>query len=396
MKRIFPIILCIAAFVLFPRIHRFWYNRRPAEVVFSDAANSIGVIEDWMRTRVDTELAPHTAPPDLDAIMALDLPLIRVTISNNKLSCAPDLSGDVRFDAIYNGLSSLLKLTTIADCEFALCLGDTVEWNSKEIAPPIFVFGRETSEQGLILFPDFSCFSDRCGQYAWITHVAPEVRAANDKIPWEMKRNISIWRGAATGLGDHPFTSPRCNLVSLSKQHPKQIDAGFTHFAQAPTSIRKQLGSKNFLSPADQIAYKYLICLDGNTTTYPGMHWRLLSNSLVFKHDSVNIQWYYDALIPYTHYIPIANDCSNLKTQLDWAEQHDQIARQIARNATEFAENNLSLPAIFAYTAHLLNTYAQKLQKPPGSEGSRDNLGPKRESIPIDTPNPNKIIQVKR
>jgi hypothetical protein len=42
--------------------------------------------------------------------------------------------------------------------------------------------------------------------------------------------------------------------------------------------------------------YKYLISLDGNGAPWLRVPWILLSNSVLIKQDSENIQWFYPGL----------------------------------------------------------------------------------------------------
>jgi len=56
------------------------------------------------------------------------------------------------------------------------------------------------------------------------------------------------------------------------------------------------------------VKYKYLLDIDGNTCTWPHCYELLLSNSVMFKQESKDIQWFYRGILPYEHYVPISND----------------------------------------------------------------------------------------
>ena len=122
------------------------------------------------------------------------------------------------------------------------------------------------------------------------------------------------------------------------------VDAGFTGYPQLNPEFVNYISTidrfalKKTVSPADSIAYKYLIDIDGNSCSYSRMAWILYSNSVLFKHQSSNIQWYYDRLKPYVHYIPIAEDFSNLAQQFAWAEANQDKVQQIIRNANVLAK----------------------------------------------------------
>ena len=68
-------------------------------------------------------------------------------------------------------------------------------------------------------------------------------------------------------------------------------------------------------------------------------------------------QWFYDALKPYEHYIPIEKDVSDLIAKIEWARSHDAECIQISRNARRFVEKNLMIEDIYLYFFSLLKEY---------------------------------------
>lgn len=173
-----------------------------------------------------------------------------------------------------------------------------------------------------------------------------------------------MWRGTTTGgqyRMDNYLSFPRSRLVALSKQHPEYLDARFNAHCLTP-DLGDRLQSQGYmgasLSAADQLHYKYQILIDGNSCAYSRAYWQLFSNSLILKVESDNIQWYYDALSPYKHYVPVKSDLSNLIEQIEWARSHDREARQIIQNANAFAENNLQKAQIDDYLTEALLAYA--------------------------------------
>jgi hypothetical protein len=49
--------------------------------------------------------------------------------------------------------------------------------------------------------------------------------------------------------------------------------------------------------------------------------------------------------------------------KIQWAQTHDQEAKQIADNATAFIKKELSPEDVFVYMTHLLQEYAKYLHK---------------------------------
>lgn len=199
-----------------------------------------------------------------------------------------------------------------------------------------------------------------------------EIFAANQNISWDEKEPKALWRGGLSDTGEpndgrltaNYATTPRFALSQIAVHHPDAIDAGLAKLdSKELESIAKGLGIwRENLSKTKHLECKYLPILDGHMCTYPGYQWRLLSNSVCFKQESDQVQWFYSALKPYVHYIPVKNDMSNLLEKILWAREHDIEARAIAERATEFVLNNLLLEDLYFYLHLTLSEYA-KLQE---------------------------------
>ena len=189
----------------------------------------------------------------------------------------------------------------------------------------------------------------------------------HDLFPWHEKEEKAFWRGATTGgalqLNDYQEL-PRIKLVYLSSEHPQLIDAKLTVLGQIADPKIFELLSPfvgKSVSLVDHLKYKYQVLIDGNTCAYSRAYWQLFSDCLMFKQTSPNIQWYYKALFPYVHYVPIENNLSDLKEKIEWAQSHDKEAQAIVASANDFAQNNLNKDAIDLYFQLFLQEYA-KLQ----------------------------------
>ncbi len=55
-----------------------------------------------------------------------------------------------------------------------------------------------------------------------------------------------------------------------------------------------------------------------------------LCNSLVFHVGSDWLEFFYDELLPWVHYIPVKPDLSDARELLEFAIENDQIAKEIA------------------------------------------------------------------
>ncbi|MBU6383829.1 MAG: hypothetical protein KGQ49_00295 [Verrucomicrobia bacterium] len=293
-----------------------------------------------------------------------DFNLVRFTIKEGHITVAHDEKNlsSRHFRELLGCISKLNQHVRLPDVDFVVSLEDGFEGNPG--IGPAFVFAKRADVASLILIPDIKALVG----YSKLREMIPE---ANDKHPWETKIAKSFWRGSTTGgystLADWDRLA-RAQLVLLSLAHPEAVDARFHHVAQCDPEVPLLMKAKGMVSKSvsrpDHLKYKYLVDVDGNSCSYERYFWLLLSNSVVLKQVTPNIQWYYRALEPYKHYIPVKEDLSDLLEQIEWAKNHDMEAKLIAEESTQFAQNNLGPEDTALYLYLLLQEYAKK-----GEEG---------------------------
>ncbi len=233
----------------------------------------------------------------------------------------------------------LVKNGYVADTDFLMGLGDNfISAIKPEV--PIFVFAKdldEPLERDQVLVPDWM-------NMLQMPTLQPRIRAANKLYPWAVKDPLLFWRG-----GDASSTDFRKKLVGISKQSPDRIDAKF---------VDKQ--TVKFVKQEDHLKYKYLISIDGARATWTRFVWHLQSNSLTFKHQSRQVQWFYKAIEPYIHYIPVKDE-KGLSDALAWVEKNQDLVQSMAQQSTDFVENHLTLEDMVHYYIVLLQEYAKKI-----------------------------------
>lgn len=188
------------------------------------------------------------------------------------------------------------------------------------------------------------------------------------KYPWHKKFSKIFFRGSATGVGSENNDIngfPRVRFMHYAEDLPI-ADVGFTAYTgQLNLNFRNKLAGlyplRDKVSPAKAQAYKYLIDIDGNTCGYSRMAWILYSNSVLLKHQSSQVQWYYGKLKPYVHYLPINEDFSNLETQYAFLEANPLLAKQIANNSYKLALKVFSPSQIQASLAEAFTKYQELL-----------------------------------
>ena len=163
------------------------------------------------------------------------------------------------------------------------------------------------------------------------------------------------------------FNNQRARIVELSYFYPHLIDASFSHFSHEIDQVlpdvkdwMQAMGKSLDPRPVrTYFRYKYLLDIDGNSCTYSWFRWILFSNSTPLKVLSNNIQWYYGALVPFEHYIPIKEDFSDLVEMINFLKEHDDDAKAVAQNGQKIAREIFSQEKVDEYTVKLLRAYAK-------------------------------------
>lgn len=187
---------------------------------------------------------------------------------------------------------------------------------------------------------------------------------------WSERKNVAVFRGSSTGRGVTIDTNPRLKLAYISSISPRDedgsvlLDAGITKWNLRPRKLKGDrfvstidirnlpFGLVPFLTPEKQEEYKYLINVDGHVSAFR-LSWELKSGCTILLVQSKYRLWFSHLLIPYTHYVPIKEDLSDLISKIKWCKKHDNKCRKIAENAGAFYDKYLSKEGILDYLQNL-------------------------------------------
>lgn len=269
-------------------------------------------------------------------------------------------------------LKTLLTQINVPDVDFILIPMDGIP--EKHMPPDFYLMAnfqdqvpilgnaklKEPKTRSVVLIPNLVVLSE-----SWY-NIANEILSISGQIPWKEKKGRAFWRGGTSDISvldrntlDFPKT-PRWNLCTLSQKAPEYIDARF-YTADSPAlfqAVEKEHLFAPFVSKKEHLQYKYLPDLDGHMCSSPGLLWRLLSDSLTLKQQSDQIQWFHGALVPYRHYLPIANDMSDLIEKIKWAETHETEVLDMITNAQDFVLDHLMYEDCYRYLYLVLQKYA--------------------------------------
>ncbi|MCH9610893.1 MAG: hypothetical protein S4CHLAM81_05360 [Chlamydiales bacterium] len=285
---------------------------------------------------------------------------VRFKIFNHKLYAQTNQENNQRFQVISSVLQNLA--TRLPNLDFICDLGDCYDGSD-----PIFTFARNRDANGSLLMPDCEALNSFDRKYLYSA-----IRQSCTQVDWIAKEPTIFWRGGATGPAIYEVNDAKINARLFLVQQGKTlsyINAALTSYGNSLEHLAREEKEAYFIlgnrvSPVDSLKFKYLIDIDGNSCCYSRTFWILLSNSLMFKQTTRNTQWYYKGLQPFVHYIPVANDLEDLHTSFEWAVANDEQCKQIAEQASLFAENHLLFKQNQSYLYHLLIAYANNFQDP--------------------------------
>ena len=216
---------------------------------------------------------------------------------------------------------------------------------------PVLSFSKRSEAETDIMFPAWAFWDGgpwlpTIPTWQWPT-MRRELTETALATPWESKEPVVFFRGSRTSPARDPFVlkgharrghrappgAARWNVRYVKNQSQKSNDI-----------VTEQLGL-DFSEPApmpEHCRYKYLLNFDGQAASFR-YKTLFLCGSLVL---SVDLQWeefWYEYLIPWVHYVPLAADGSDGDAVLDFLEAHPEEAKAIAENGRQFVLQRLRM-----------------------------------------------------
>ncbi|MCB0335433.1 MAG: hypothetical protein KDD62_03985, partial [Bdellovibrionales bacterium] len=163
-------------------------------------------------------------------------------------------------------------------------------------------------------------------------------------LNWEDKQEVLFWRGASSGLGmngpnwmqaDRVRVSMKCKELGDSRFDAylsKIVDYGYEDSHVKPYELGLV---RDFVPFEEFLKYKYLLDVDGISCAWYSCFLKLFAESTVVKVQSEFVQWYYDRMQPWIHFVPVSPSLNEVPRLLNWLVQNDEECRKIARNGRE-------------------------------------------------------------
>jgi hypothetical protein len=214
----------------------------------------------------------------------------------------------------------------------------------------IMVFSLESSNEKNILIPDLYSMDEYGGKLS-----------TKDEFVFESKKDKAIFAGSTTG-NLNPKYNERLQLCNKYIKH-NNIKCYISNFVQINMDEMKidcpnyNYFASNNISIEEQLKYKYIINVDGNTCAWDRIPWILNSNSLLLKKKSTRKCWYYDLLIKNEHYIEFDDD-AEIEHIINTISPSE--CNRIIKNANKFCKDYLKKISHMTYMSKILYYLSKK------------------------------------
>ena len=154
-----------------------------------------------------------------------------------------------------------------------------------------------------------------------------------NRKPYHERKSFCTWRGDLNNGSIQNFMDPKGKTLNPRHTFQKLYEEKRlpkVEFENKTTPIK------------DQIQYKMILDIDGWSATWSAMVWKMYSGSVLLKVNSKWKQWFHHRLEPWVHYVPVANDFSDLNDKIEWCLHNETECIRITENAKRFVVEHLN------------------------------------------------------
>lgn len=165
-----------------------------------------------------------------------------------------------------------------------------------------------------------------------------------------------VWRGSLTGALKN-YTSDRARIARFPVDHPSPLlNIGLSSIPERHVRANQSVNVAYFgglaksIKPQERfMSYMGIIDIDGNS--WSSRFGKLLCyNSVILKVEPQYIDYFYKSLVPWTHFIPVKHDLSDLisKARFVTDRKNQDIIQRIVYNANSWCRRHM----IFRVISH--------------------------------------------
>lgn len=118
-----------------------------------------------------------------------------------------------------------------------------------------------------------------------------------------------------------------------------------------------------FINVGEMIKYKYILDIDGESSTWEATAWKLNSNSVIFKTKSIWKQWFFHEYKEWIHFVPINEDFSDIEEKFEWCEKNQEECNKIIQNARELFQRVYCYSNVEKYTKNTIDILLEEIKK---------------------------------
>lgn len=186
---------------------------------------------------------------------------------------------------------------------------------------------------------------------------------ARESKPWSERRMRAIYAG-----GDHGEVANYLAPAPPGREHPRRHLRAVVDAASLPADVH--LGGD--FPRGRQMEFRWILDVDGQVRTWDAWAWKMASGSTVLSPASPWESFFTRDFEAWTHYVPVANDFSDLAERLAWCRDNDDACRRIAEAARERAREVYEPERAGGEVARALR---ERLLRGEGADASRESPG---------------------
>jgi len=213
----------------------------------------------------------------------------------------------------------------------------------------VFTFAKYKDDKGPVLLPDMYMIGNWGNAH----------RTIRDTTPWNDKKKAIVWKGTTTGKRV-PKDNERIKMCLWALDKKNFCEFNITNVAQMePDKVLSQVPRfpeiyGKPMNQEEQMKYRYHLVMDGNTCSWNV--WNFLTKSLVFKHKSREMLWYYPLLRDKTHFVEVEK--GTIENAFRYYENNGTEAQWITCNANRFSDLMFNPYITQQYTISLFESIA--------------------------------------
>lgn len=334
---------------------------------------------------IDNDLEPFKAGISRDLFNKANEKGSHYQIIDHKLYREKDCMFPNRCSGVEHFLNEIID--RLPDTEFVLNSRDwpqSPRWN-KMNPLPVFSFSKPFHVNYDIMYPAWTFWEG--GPAVWPLYPTGLGRWDQQRNlihkkslehPWDKKISKGFFRGSRTSAERDP-------LILLSRKEWDLVEANYTKnqaYKSEKDTLYQEPAEK--LALADHCPYKYLFNFRGVAASFRFKH-LFLCGSVVFHVGEDWQEFFYPAMKPWVHYIPVKQDLSDVRDLLIFARENDDVVRKMADRGKDFIVKHLRMFHVSCYWEKLVKDYTKLLKFKPKRNNDCNEIRPKAFTYESDT-----------